>query len=141
MVLDYFVSFCDDGNCKPHSPYRCEYPQIKLAHANLLNKEDVDWTQEEYCKVLLFQLEAFDKFHRFKEGTWTVRFVLNGKYTFEYSEDYWMDSDYLNHEYDITEMKIPVQEFENGIDISCELLLNNEIVCPMLVDVVITTGG
>lgn len=138
MVLDYFVSFCDDGNCKPNSPYRCEYPQVKIAHANLLNDEPIDWNKNEYCNVILFQLEAFDKFRK-GEKQWTVKFILNDKYCFEYEEDYWQASDYLNHEFAVADEKIPISEFEHGIDVQCELLCDGFVMCTMLVDIVITT--
>lgn len=140
MILDFFTDFCSKGNCHSTSPYRCDYPEIKKAHA--VSITELTELPHEIIQIIRFENDVLDKSYSCcNDGVWKVWIRLNNKYEFTYEHSYFDARDYLIYEEDVSNFKIDITEFKDGIDIECKLLLNDKIVCPLFMDVIMITDN
>ena len=134
QAVDYFGNFCDNGNCKPNSPYRCEYPLIKEVNASIIKGSipTGEITQG------LIQIEANDKFRRYIEGTWTVQLTINNKIVLNFEQDAYDYRDWISYTIPTDELsELNKINWSDIINLKCKLLINNEIACPLSIDVVL----
>ena len=126
MILEYFANFCDSGVCL-NERHRCKYPIIKQAPLEEMYPTpiDVNWIVKK-CRI---ELEAHDKFHVYYPRTakWNGRFCIADKeiYKFEIPCDSnmkYIDLEFLN--LDI------LRYIAQDANISCELYIDDDVVCP-----------
>lgn len=133
-AIDYYVNFCDDGNCMVN--HKCSYPITKQAYAhNFLNQQ---LPSNAIATTLLIEIEAEDKFHikyETSDPIWTIILDLNNCHL-EFGLPLTSHKEHLVAEFPIDENLQPLLN-TNELFVSCSLWADQYVACPLNMDIVI----
>lgn len=126
MIIDYYASFCDSGVCF-NNKQECTYPEIKYAPIENMFGNEIDPTKKvTKCKI---ELEAHDKFHVHYPSTanWHGIFKIAGHIICEFTQPCKSNVEWINIEFQCADI---IKYMNEAMEIECSLYIDNDIVCP-----------
>lgn len=133
MIIDYFINFCDSGVCF-NERHRCTYPVIKKAPIENIYNTEIDPTKK-VTKVRI-ELEARDKFHVYypENSKWHGKFYIANHCIHQFESECDSNMKYINLDFECPDIMQYIQEDAN---MECEIYINDDIVCPYGLDLLI----